>query len=725
MNFNELRHAIRRLTKRPGITLMAIAVLALGIGANTSIFTLVNAVLLRPLPYVDSSRLVSLGETLKNNTTDEVTLTPDFLEWRQENTVFTTIAAFNISSRTLSGGAEPLQVAAAKASAELLPILQVQPVLGRNFRNDEDQPGHDAVALISNRLWRDEFSNNPDILGKAIHVDDRIFTIIGVLPSGFAFPAIEEIEVVTPLAKNEQVELKRADGVTIVNNVIARLKPGVTLGQARSEMQLIQSRLSPPSFLRTASITVNVKPLSERFVQSERDGLLIIFGSAGFLLILGCASLASLLLSQAADRQREVAIRAALGATRWRLVQLGIAETGILAACGCLLAIALTFEIRTVLLRFSRSAVPGLKLTIDPRVLGFAVFCGILSAIGCGVIPMLFAWGKNVAESLVSSGQTFTAARGRQRVMRLLVSSQFAIAVLLITGAGLLLQSFWKVRYRDLGFRSEHVITAQLHLSKKRYPTVAQQAAFGEQFLQTVQNMPGIETAALGQLPPGEGHATNGFAIEGRLLAPSGHRPVARQYSVTSGYFHLLGVPILRGRALLPTDTAASEPVAIVNQAFAQQNFPNGDAVGGRIRAEPAEPWQRIIGIVADIKTAGLPKAPEPTFYRAFSQFGGSDDVGLLVSTPLQVSFVAPELRRELSQADPEQALVGLESLDERLSDSVAKPQEAAILLGAFAVLALLIARSASMEPCHSWCAAGFARWVFDYRSGRTLGISC
>jgi predicted permease len=276
--------------------------------------------------------------------------------------------------------------------------------------------------------------------------------------------------------------------------------------------------------------------------------------------------------------------------------------------------------------------------------------------------------------------------------MSLLVSAQFAIALVLITGAALLSQSFWKMRYRDLGFQSEHVIAAQLHLSKKRFPAVAQQASFADELLQQVQQMPGVEGAAIGELPPGEGHATNGFAIEGQLSAPSGRKPVARRFSITTEYFQLLGVPVLRGRGFLSTDNATAQPVAIVNQAFAQQNFPNGDAIGARIHAEQNEPWQTIVGVVANVKTAGLMKEPEPTFYRSFSQFGATDDIGLLVRTATPPTLITPQLRHALADVDPEQALVQLQTLNERLSDSVSQPREATILFTAFALIALLIA---------------------------------
>ena len=692
MSVTDWGYAIRRLGQKPGFTLIAIAVLALGIGANTGIFAVINAVLLRPLPYTEGKQLVWIGETLKGNTTDQVTLTPDFLQWREENTVFTGIAAFNIGSRTFSGGSEPLQVEVAKASADFLPILEVQPILGRNFRREEDKAGKDGVTLISHRLWREEFGEDARVLGKSVHIDDRLFTIIGVLPAEFFFPSRENVDLVTPLAKNEADELKRANGVTIVHDVIARLKPGVSLQQAQAETQLIQSRLSPPAFLRNAAITVNVLPLADRFTGNQRDLILIIFAASGFLLLLACASLATLLLSNAASRQREVAIRAALGATTWRIASLGIIETGILAACGCVLAITATFATRTVLVSFLRLNIPGLKLTVDTKVLAFAISLSALVAVGCGLTPVFFAWGKNVAESLTSAGHTFTTARGRQRAVSLLVSAQFAIAVLLITGAGLLVQSFWKMRYRDLGFQSEHVIAAELHLSKQRFPDAAKQAIFADELLQQVQHMPGVEAAAIGELPPGEGHATNGFAIEGQIATPSGRRPVARRFSVTREYFHSLGIPILRGRGLLPTDNATAQPVVVVNQAFAEKNFPNGNVIGARIRAEKDEPWQTVIGIVANVKTAGLMKEPEPTFYRPFAQFGATDDIGLLVRTSTSLAFFTPQLRHALAQIDAGQALLHVDNLSERLSDSASQPREASILFAAFALIALLIA---------------------------------
>jgi predicted permease len=441
------RFALRQFRKAFGFTAVAVSVLALGVGANTAIFSVINAVLLRPLPYSEADRLVWIGETLKGNSTEQVTLTPDFLEWRDHNTAFTGMAAFNPFTRTLTNVGNALQLHTAKASSTLLPILRVQPLLGRNFSQKEDQKGSDHVALISYRLWQKCFGGERGVLGRSITLDDRAFTVIGVLPSSFYFPSSASIDAITPLGKNEQAEMKRGDGITIVHDVIARLKPNVTLNLARAQMETIESHTAPPSFMSGLKMTVRVDLLRSRFVGSLRSSLFVLLCAVGFLLLLGCANLSNLLLSRAITRQREMAIRSSLGASRSRLIRQMLVESMALASLGCGAGLVLAFCTRGILLRLLPQTIPGLEvLSLDWRVLSFAVLSACISAFIFGLGPALLSSGGPIAQRLTTEGRRIFGRTGQQIWLNALASTQIAIAIVLLCGGGLMLRSFWNLK---------------------------------------------------------------------------------------------------------------------------------------------------------------------------------------------------------------------------------------------------------------------------------------
>jgi predicted permease len=691
--WQDMRSAIRALQRAPGFTVVAVSVLALGVGANTAMFSVIDAVLLRPLPYPDAERLLWIGESIRGKTTDEVTLTPDFLDWRSQNDLFTAMGAFNLFTRTLTGAGDPVSLRTVKASADLLTLLKVQPLLGRNFARSEDERGHDQVAILSYGLWLRSFGGVKEVVGRPITLDDQVLTVVGILPREFHFPASEPIDLLTPLGKTEAVELKRGGVTTIVHDVIAHLKPGVTLERARAGMEVIQSHIASPSFLADAQITVKVLSLRERLVGNVRTTLVSLLCAVGFLLLMACANVANLLLSRAVSRQREMAIRSALGASRRRLASQLFVESLILAALGCAGGLALAFWTRSVLLSLIPKGIPGLQtLPLDFRIFAFAMLSAGVSALVFGLGPALSGADAAIFQSLGQGGRARSGGTDRRLWLKLLASAQMAIAIMLLTGGGLMLQSFWKLRYRNLGFQSDRLLTMRLQLSRARYPDGPKQIAYVDELLERAGNLPGVEGAAAGNLPPGDGHATNTFGIEGR---PSRKDFIARKYAISAGYFRLLGIPLLEGRGILDSDTASASPMAVVSETFARRYFPGESPIGRRIRSERIDPWRTIAGIVRDVKTAGLAVPPEPVMYFPYRQtaaMGIGEDVGILVRTALHPETIGPALRKQVAQLDSRQPFVEMQTLDQRLTESVSRPRLATVLLGCFAALGLVLA---------------------------------
>ncbi len=460
-----------------------------------------------------------------------------------------------------------------------------------------DQKGSDQVALISYELWPRSFGGKKEILGHAISLDDRVYTVVGVLPSSFYFPSLVPIDAVTPLGKNEPVEMKRGNEITIVHDVIARLKPDVALNQARAQMKTIESRISPPSFMSGLQITVGVVSLRSHFVGNLRGSLLVLLCAVGFLLLMGCANLSNLLLSRAIARQQEMAIRSALGASRARLIKQMLVESMALASLGCAAGVVLAFCTRGILLRLLPPSIPGLEgLALDWRVLSFALTSACLSGVAFGLGPALLSSPGSIAQNLATEGRCIFAVGRRQFWLNALASTQIAIAIVLLCGGGLMLRSFWNMRYRNLGFRSDHLLTAQLHLGKAKYADNAAPILFVKKLLDSVSMLPGVEGAAVGNLPPGEDHAANGFAVEGRAPQPEGQKPVARAYAISPAYLGVLQIPILKGRGISESDRAGTIPVALVSEnscaGISQGKNPSAEGCAWRRAARGARLWE-------------------------------------------------------------------------------------------------------------------------------------
>jgi putative ABC transport system permease protein len=681
------------LRRRPGFTIAAVLSLALGIGLTTAIFTVLNAVALRPLPYADADRLIWMTQVLKKNSIDEVTITEHFLEWRRQNQTFTDLAGYNFQTRNLTGIDEALEVPSARASASLLPILGVHPVLGRNFSKQEDYRGRDQVALLGYALWQQRFAANPKITGQQITLDGSPYTVVGVLPPDFAFPGADQVQLITPLGKDEAAELQHKIG-SIIRNVVGRLKPGVTLDQASAELTVIQSRLPVPPFRPT--ISLKIMPLRAYLFGDMTEAGTVLLAAAAFLLLISCANVSNLLLARWMQRDRELAIRSALGGSRARLLCQLLTESGVLGISGCAFGLALAFLARRPLLALSPYQVSGLRLLpFDARVVGFALFLGMLTTLLFGVLPAFHATKAGVVGAVRAGEASVVGGRGSLRILSAIAAAEIATTLVLSAGAGLMLQSFWKMRYKNLGFRPDRLVAATLNLSGAPYRDPERRSAFLEELLERVGTLPGVELAAVTraqEIPPGDFHATNTFAIEGRNQPLGGARPIARYPVVSPAYFAIMGTPLLQGRFLRDSDQQNSPPVAVVSQSLVRRYFDRENPIGKRIRTGgDDQPWRTIMGVVGDVKTSGLTSAPEPTIYMPYQQVGSPTDLGLILRSPLAAGVIASELRRAVADLDINQPVAIVQSMDDRLNASASGPRFTAMLLLAFAGLAVVL----------------------------------
>jgi putative ABC transport system permease protein len=694
MLLHDLSYGARALGRQPGFTIAAGLSLALGIGATTAIFTVLNAVALRPLPYADADRLVWMTQILKKNSTDELTITPHFLEWRRQNHTFTDLAGYNYQTRNLTGLDEPLELHTAKASASLLPLLGVQPAIGRNFLKEEDYKGHDQVALLGSDLWRQQFGADPKIIGRSITLDGVPFTVVGVLPRDFVFPGPDSVQLITPLGKDEAAELEYKGWMTIIFNVIGRLKPGVTPERARAELIVIQSPLPVPAFRPT--IEIKMLPLREHLFGNAKAAGYVLVAAAGFLLLIACANVSNLLLARLMQRDKELAIRTVLGGSRARLILQLLTESALLGVLACGAGMVLAFWMRRPLLALSPYRVSGLEhLPFDGRVLGFSIALGLVTTLLFGLMPAFRATGVRLAEAIKVGETAVVGGRGSLRVLSIVAAVEISTILILSTGASLMLQSFWKIRYKNLGFQPERLVAATLKLAGPRYREKTQRLAFIQQLLERSQNLPGVESAAVtsaGEIPPGDWHATNSFAIEGRVQPLGGPRPIARYPTVSSGYFGIMGIPLLRGRLLEDSDGESATPVVVVSHALAQRYFNGENPIGRRVRTGgDDQPWCAIAGVVGDVKTSGLTTAPEPTIYFPYRQTDGLAEIGLVMRSPLDAGIIASELRETVTRLDPNQPVSSIQAMGDRLSQSVSKPRFTTALLCAFAGLAVVL----------------------------------
>jgi putative ABC transport system permease protein len=715
----DLRFAFRSFRGSPGFATVAVVTLALGIGANTAIFTVVNAALLRPLPYRDAGRLVMVWDQLLNLGLMRFGASyADYFDYRDQNRVFEDIAAYSSQQFDLTGSTQPERVPGVRVSANLLPLLGASTALGRTFTNDENQAGRDTVVLLSDALWRRRFGADPTLIGKIISLDGLPHTVVGILPRGFRFSTdgSDSPDVWVPIALHPD-PARTTEGVL---SLIARLKPGVTLERAQAEMSTIAARLEQQFHLyrgphgEDAGYAVLVVPLRDQVFGDMRQSLLVLLGAVGFVLLIACANVANLLLARAAARQKEMAIRAALGAGRLRVMRQLLTESLMLGLLGGAAGLVVARWGLRLLLAASPAQAARLgavaPVVLDSRVLAFTLLVALLTGLLFGLAPAFEVTRFNLNESLKEGGRISvarlagTAGNMRRHLSRraALVIVQVALSMVLVLGAALLIRSFVKLLEVDPGFNPEKLVTAQITLPQFQYREDYQVAAFFEQLLGRVRALPEVKSVgAVSGLPLNGRAGGDPFSIEGRPWRPTAAGSKTPQFmdheTVTADYFRTLQIPLIAGREFTEQDAAGSLPVAVINQTMARGFWPpedHIDPIGKRIMPgapHPGAAWLSIVGVVGDVKSAALDVASIPQMYRPLGQHPVRT-MRLAIRTSADPMSVVSEVRRQLFALDKDRPLYHITSMEQIVSDSVAPRRFDLLLLAAFAALALVLA---------------------------------
>jgi predicted permease len=700
--WQDLRYGARMLWKNPGFTLIVVVTLALGIGANTAIFSVINGVLLRPLAFHDPDRLFMLwtdNPAYQLGFHEFPAANADLPEWRATATSFEQIAIFQSNTAGLSEGGEPERVGGIDMSANLLPMLGVQPLLGRNISAEEEQRGRHRVMIISYALWQRRFGGDAEILGKTIKVDGVPRTIIGIMPEGFHFPRANEMpqayhlrgntDVWTPMARDADYWLNRKNRELVV--LIGRLKAGVTQAQAQAEMDAIAARQARDYPETHGGWRVWLTPLFNQVVGQTRTPMLVLLGAVGFLLLIACANIASLLLARAAARRREMAVRTAIGAGRARIIRQLLTESLLLATLGGSLGLLLGHWGLDILLSFIPPTVPRLQeISLDTHVLLFTALISILTGVLFGLVPAWQASKVNLAEALKNAGRTNSAGSGRgNRGHSLLVTAEVALAAVLLVGAVLMLQSFQRLLAVDPGFRPEGVASFEIELQSAH----GQRAQFVEQARARLSGLPGVRAVGAVNILPLSGYEDmEWFVVEGAEPVPPGKEPLAEERVITPGYLKAMGVSLISGRDFDAADSMSKPPVIIVNETLARQFFPGGDAVGKRIKEVLSdEGWRTIVGVVRDVRGSGLEVQPRPQIYRPHAQRPYHVMSMAVRADAAALPSLRSAIQQEFKQLDAMLPLANYRTMPELVAKAVARPRFSTLLLGLFAAAALML----------------------------------
>ena len=690
---SRLRYAVRQLTKAPGFTFIAVLGLALGIGANVALFSVVNSVFLRPLAYPEPDRLVRLSSTNLEQNFNRVGFSyPRFLEVQQRQQVFSHVALSAFNAFTLTGRGDPEQVVGLYASESLLPTLGVQPLLGRNFAAVEDRPGGEPVVLVSHRFWQRHFNGQSSVLGQPITLDGRPRTIIGVLPEAAGSFPLNPFDVWVPRpAEVPYLVPSQLNNGGFFFQVIARLRPEVSLAQARDAMNVITNgyREAHPSHV-DATTQIEMVPLLEDAVGQQRRSYVMLFAAVGCVLLIACANIANLLLARFAARRKEIAARFALGASRADVVGQLVTESMLIATLGGVFGLLLAMWALSAIVTFGADLIPRvLDIRLDPVALGFTLLVTLVTGLAIGLLPALQASGVNVVETLKEASRGSTATG--QRLRAGLLIAEVSLSLVLLIGAGLLLTSFARLQRVEPGFQPDGIFTAQLVLPPQRYDR-AKLVAFYEQFYQRLSAMPGVTAAALtDRVPLTGGQSPAPVAVMGTSLPPMSERPIANRHLVSPRYFETLGIPMRAGRDFDERDSARVPHVVIVNETFARQHFPGADPIGRTLVTGMGQLPSQIIGVAADVRSTNLNTPPEADYFLPALQ-RPETFTNILVRTNTGAAAMVPLVREALQSVDPDLPLLQPQTLSTRIAQTVADRRLALMLLGAFATLALLLA---------------------------------
>jgi putative ABC transport system permease protein len=685
----DVRLGLRSLARSPAFSLVAVLCLALGIGANAALFSVLNAVLLRPLPYAEPDRLVRVYEKLGERGQGSVSV-PNFRDWAEQNTGFEQLAAYQVGSRNLQSTGDPERVLAVEATPSLFSLLGARPLLGRTFAAGTDEPGKAKVAVVSEELWRTRLGGEPSLIGRALRLDGIPHTVIGVMPASFDFPAGGDSTDVWVLFETTP-EQENARGSHYLA-VVGRLKPGTSLEAATAQLVTVAARIEKEHPAEQTGRSVLVQPLRETLVGRVRPMLLILFGAVGLVLLIACANVANLLLARAAVRQREVAVRLALGASRARLVRQFLVESLVLAFAGAVLGLLLARWSLDALAPLAANALPVTgEFPLDGRVFGFLLGIAALSGLVFGIVPALQYSRGDVRDSLGEAGGKTTGS-GRQQLFRsTLVVLEIAVSLVLLVGAGLLLRGFVRLSGTEPGLVADNVLTAHLPI-----PFAQLEGSTSRTFrpaLEKIRALPGVRSAALVSMLPIQNAWTNsGFAIEGRPDPLPGREPMAEIRIASPDFFQSLGIPFLRGRDFTESDGESGPPVAIVNDALVRQHFPGEEPLGQRLRL--GDEALTIVGVVGSVRQAGLDRDPLPEIYFPYAApdaIGWLVDPVLVIRTAVPPESLADEVRAAVRSVDPALPLYDVLTMEAVIEESLAGRRLNLWLLALFAGMALVL----------------------------------
>ncbi len=685
----DIRYAVRTLGKSPGFALVAIATLALGIGANTAVFAVVNKLLFVPLPYDQPERLMSLWEVEpKNPTSDSGVSYPNYLDWKARARSFKAMAAFRSGFYAMiPPGGEPVRVMTGEVSADLFALLRASAQLGRAMNATDDRPGAAPVAFLSDNLWKQRFGGDPQVIGRSMRLGEEMFTIAGVMRENFSFPPGTELWI--SLGRLDQPVMKNR-GVHI-QSVLARLGPGATLESAQREMAAVSTQVQKENPGADFNHSVRVVSLRDDFLGGGmRQSVAILGGAVAFVLLIACANVASLLLSRAASRKRELAARLALGASRWDLARLLLTESLLVSAAGGFAGVLLALWGADILA--AQSGDPRLAgAAIDVWVLAFTAMVSILTGVGFALAPLRQAARMDLTESLRQSNRS--EGHSTLRLRNGLVVSEVALSLVLLVGAGLLMRSLWRVMQTDPGFRTENLITMAVVLPEFKYTEVAPTVNFFRNLQEKLETLPSVRAAsAVSRLPISGGDGRGGVTAEGLEISKD-DAPAASFRRVLPNYFRAMGIPLIAGREFDARDTLERERVTIISQGLARRLWPAGDAVGNRIKVGPAErePWLRVVGVVGDVRNVGLDREPAYATYEPHAQRPWTS-LNLVVRTAGPPSALISAIQTEVRTAEKDALVYGVSTMQERIFNSLQPRRFLMSLLAAFAGSALLLA---------------------------------
>ncbi|HEV2325045.1 MAG TPA: ABC transporter permease [Terracidiphilus sp.] len=713
----DLRFALRQLRMSPGFSLTAVLTLAFGIGATTAIFSIVEGVLLRPLPFPQPHRLVVLSDILENakfgNNSEAGVTAPEIPVYERETRSFAGLGGYQQNGWELSGVGAPAQISAARLTANVFPILGVSPLMGRVFTQQEDTD-HVQVVVISYAMWRSRFSGDPNLLGRKIELDRKTYQIIGVMPRGFEFPLVpgqmNRSELWTPMSFSRD-ELSKVSAASWSYQMVGRLKPGVTPAQAQQDAEAVAQQINRafPAFMSSIHTRAVVRPLDEETVAEARPLIRTLFLAVAIVLFIACANLAGLLLVRVMRRRREIAVRLALGSSGAGVVRQTLVESLALSVSGGLLGLGLAAAALRVGISFLPETLPRIdSIRLDWHVVVFALAAAILTGLLCGFVPAFAAARTSVNEVLKEGGRTGSAGGAHVRLRSALVVTEIAVALVLLTASGLLLRSFQKLREVDLGFRPDHMLTASYGLPQKQYSTQAAIDAFNDTLLRRLGQLPGVEAVGVTSMLPASGRSNNNaFVAEGYVPKPGAGLNLSWFSSTMGNYFRAAGIPLLRGRSFTDADSAKAPLVCIVNRAMAQHFWPGQDPIGKRVHwgmQETPLPWMTVVGEIGDIKqtTPGDPtqyQIYQPMIQEAasFGTFAPPDSLNaqggsIVLRTALPPDQMIRALRATVASIDPQLPLIQVQAMEQAVSTTEAPRRFNASLISVFAAAAVLLA---------------------------------